>query len=377
MKHLEIKSVTKRYRPEGPPVVDGASFSLDRGEIFGLLGPSGCGKTTTLRIIAGFERPDSGDVFLHGEKVTALPPEKRRIGFVFQDYALFPHKTVLGNVAFGIRNLSGNRRRERAEQFVDFVSLADYRLRMPHELSGGQQQRVSLARALAAEPELILLDEPFSNLDATLRESTRHEMRGLLKCADVGAVLVTHDQEEALSFCDRVAVVQSGRIEQVGTPEDIYSTPESSFVARFLGNSNLLRGWARGQMAETDLGPIPITPRAEGNVLLSLRPEHLSLVPAEDCAGYDALVTLREFRGPNLVYHVLCEDRILHACTEYTENFLPGSRVRLVPRAPAVVLRDSGDGPFGCEDTVYRIRAGLPEKDRHKGTALGPDPRSF
>lgn len=357
MKHLEIRNITKRYLPGGPPVVDAAGFSLDRGEIFGLLGPSGCGKTTTLRIIAGFERPDEGEVFLHGRNVTNLPPEKRRIGFVFQDYALFPHKNVLGNVAFGIRNYPGNRRRARAEQFLEFVGLSDFRFRMPGELSGGQQQRVSLARALAADPELILLDEPFSNLDAALRESTRHEIRDLLKCADVGAILVTHDQEEALSFCDRVAVIQGGRIEQAGTPEDIYRSPASPFVARFLGNSNLIHGWARGLSAETELGLIPITPHAEGRVLLSLRPEHLCLVPSGESGGCDALVTLREFRGSNLVYHVQCGGRTLHVATEYNGEFVPGSRVGLVARAPAVVLRDTGAPVSGCEDPDHGFHA--------------------
>lgn len=239
------------------------------------------------------------------------------------------------------------------------VGLTREENRMPHELSGGQQQRVALARALAADPELILLDEPFSNLDAALRESTRRDVRTLLKCAEMSAILVTHDQEEALSFCDTVGVMHAGAIEQIGSPESIYLQPDTSFVAQFLGRANLMRGEAYGEVAETDLGLIPITPASEGPVLVSLRPEHLALEPigAEsqtvdepgasrtnpgNTTPVTGEVVSREFRGHDLTYRVRFNrsEYIVH--TEYTCDHAPGSTVRLVPRQPAVVLRETG-----------------------------------
>ena len=341
MKHLEVTNLTRRFDPTAPPAVDNVKFSLETGEILGLLGPSGCGKTTTLRMIAGFERPDSGDIRLDGSSVTGLPPEKRRIGFVFQDYALFPNRSVLNNVVFALHRKDRRIRTERARELLAMVGLTREQNRMPHELSGGQQQRVALARTLAADPELILLDEPFSNLDAALRETTRRDVRNLLKCAEMSAILVTHDQEEALSFCDTVGVMHAGAIEQVGTPESIYMEPETSFVAQFLGRANLMRGHATGATAETDLGTVPIAPSAEGPVLVSLRPEHISLEPAEFTDTNPAEVVSREFRGHDLTYRVRYNRAEYTVHTEYTCDFAPGTAVRLVPRRPAVVLRET------------------------------------
>ncbi|WP_018526085.1 ABC transporter ATP-binding protein [Alkalispirochaeta alkalica] len=342
--HLDIQGLTKRFDPSSPPAVQDVSFHLRTGEILGLLGPSGCGKTTTLRMIAGFTRPDGGEIFLEGTSVASLPPERRRIGFVFQDYALFPNRTVLDNLVFALHRKKRAIRKGKARDLLALVGLSREEGRFPHELSGGQQQRVALARTLAAEPELILLDEPFSNLDAALRESTRAEVRSLLKCAEMSAILVTHDQEEALSFCDTLGVMNAGTLEQRGTPEEVYLTPRTPFVAQFLGRANLLRGTARGTTARTDLGDIAIHPAAEGSVLLSLRPEHLTLQPlaAARSRNDSPRITSREFRGHDLTYRVAFMNQEFLVHTDYTCDLPPGSAVALVPRRPGVVLQEPG-----------------------------------
>ncbi len=346
---LEVKLVTKRFSDQGRPAVDAVSFRVEPGEIFGLLGPSGCGKTTTLRIIAGFERPDGGIVAIRGHNVTGLPPEKRKVGFVFQDYALFPHLSVIRNVMFAMRSVVAAQREQYARGFLCMVGLTDVDHRMPDQLSGGQQQRVALARALAAQPQLLLMDEPFSNLDAGLRDVTRREIRSLLKAQGLNAILVTHDQEEALSFCDRLAVMNQGRIEQVGTPEEVYHHPGTPFVAQFLGRANLLSGTANGASAHTELGEIAIRPRVSGQVLLSLRPEHLSLVATETAEGAGE-ITAREFRGHDVTYRVQYGGKAYIAHTEYTHSFFTGQLVHLVPREPAVVLRNTS-APLQTEET--------------------------
>lgn len=339
MKHLDVHGITKQFSPHDPPALRAASFSVEQGEIFGLLGPSGCGKTTALRIIAGFEQPDEGEIELEGRKVNKVATENRRVGFVFQDYALFPHRTVLGNVAFALHRMRRSARQRMAEELLEMVGLLRERDKMPGELSGGQQQRVALARALAADPDIILMDEPFSNLDAALRDATRRDVRALLKRTGMTAVLVTHDQEEALSFCDTIGVMQNGSIEQIGTPEDIYMRPQTSFVAQFLGRANLLRAVADGSSAETDLGVISITPRAQGPTLVSLRPEHLTL---SRNGAPNARIMSREFRGHDLTYRVRVGERDYLAHTEYTSDFQAGEDVTLLTREPAVVLRETG-----------------------------------
>lgn len=268
---LIVDRLTKRFASEGPLVVREVSFDVSEGEIVALLGPSGCGKTTTLRCIAGFEQATSGsvrmrDCMLEGPEAH-VPPEERGIGLVFQDYALFPHLSVLENVAFGLRSTPEPERTERAKKSLEMVGLSGYHDRSPHHLSGGQQQRVALARTLAPQPDLILLDEPFSNLDALLREGTRQEVRVLLKERNMSAVLVTHDQEEALSFADRVAVMRGGQIEQVGTPEEVYTRPVNEFVAGFIG--------------EPATNFVGCTPHEDGATIVPSAPAELSLdVPA-------------------------------------------------------------------------------------------------
>ena len=276
-----------------------ADFNLDvwEGGLIGLLGPSGCGKTTALRTIAGFERPDSGVIEIRdktmSDDTTFLAPEQRNVGMVFQEYALFPHMTVRGNVAFGVGAET------RVDEVLEMVGLADLGQRMPHELSGGQQQRVALARALAPSPDVVLLDEPFSNLDASLREQVRRDVRSILREASATAVFVTHDQEEALATSDMVAVMSQGNVVQAATPDEIYLRPATRWVASFVGDADFVQGDAARGTVSTILGTFPS--EHEGSVDVMVRPESVHL--AADAAGRGT-ITDREFFGHDQLYTV-------------------------------------------------------------------------
>jgi iron(III) transport system ATP-binding protein len=280
--------------------VDGFDLEVHDGELLCLLGPSGCGKTTALRLIAGLERPDAGTVRVAGRTVTgpgtSVPPERRRVGMVFQDWALFPHLDVRGNVAFG---LDGDAQ-ARVSELLELVRLDGLERRMPDELSGGQQQRVALARSLAPSPQVLLLDEPFSNLDAQLRAEVRSEVREVLRVTGTTAVFVTHDQEEALSIGDRVAVMIAGRIRRCGTPYEVYADPGEATVARLLGQTNLLPARVAGGVAETVLGAIDVPGAPDGPAEVLLRPESLRATRTSHSSarivrvefyGHDQLVT--------------------------------------------------------------------------------------
>jgi iron(III) transport system ATP-binding protein len=258
MSLLELEGLACGY--DGQPVVQGLNLELQAGDIGCLLGASGCGKTTTLRAIAGFETVQQGEIRLGGHVMAregfALAPEKRRIGMVFQDYALFPHLSVADNVLFGIRRQADAARR--VDEMLELVNLPGLGKRFPHELSGGQQQRVALARALAPQPQLLLLDEPFSNLDVELRRRLSFEVRDILKQRGTSAILVTHDQEEAFAVSDVVGVFQKGRLEQWDTPFNLYHTPATPYVASFIGQGLFIRGQQReGQQVDTELGAVP------------------------------------------------------------------------------------------------------------------------
>lgn len=242
MAHITLTGLTKRFG--SVTAVNNVSLNIADGEFFTLLGPSGCGKTTTLRMIAGLELPDEGRIEVAGRDVTYVPANRRRFGMVFQNYALFPHMTVFENVAFGLRTMreANHEITRKVEEALELVRLAGYGARKPSQLSGGQQQRVALARALAARPTIMLLDEPLSNLDAQLREETRAEIQRLQKDSGITTIYVTHDQDEALALSDRIAVMNNGRLEQLGAPADIYGSPASAFVARFIGQMNVLSG---------------------------------------------------------------------------------------------------------------------------------------
>lgn len=276
--------------------VAGATLRVNRGEIVALLGPSGSGKTTLLRTIAGFEAPDAGTVHIGDRPVAGdgawVEPDRRRIGMVFQDGALFPHLTVEANLAFG------GPRPGRVEECLELVGLSDRAGDFPHELSGGERQRVALARALAPEPEVVLLDEPFVSLDTALRETLREEVAAILRRAGASALLVTHDQEEALSLADVVVVMRAGRVEQAGTPEEVYGRPETRWVAEFLGDADVLPGIATEGVVECGLGRFPADRALSGSVEVVLRPESLSVgTDAGPGHAAEALVVGRSFYG--------------------------------------------------------------------------------
>ena len=323
---LEVDRLRKTFPHAGTAAVERVSLSLGEGELMALLGPSGCGKTTTLRMIGGFETPDEGRITLAGRDITHLPPEARGIGFVFQDYALFPHLDVLENVSFGLRGLGRKQAEARAREMLALVGLSDLERRRPHQLSGGQQQRVALARSLAVAPKLILLDEPFSNLDAKMRVETRQEVRKLLKSSASAGILVTHDQEEALALADRIAVMEAGRVVQIGTPDEIYRNPVTEFVANFIGRSNILSGTASGMEAKTAFGNLPLSRAANGAVTLAVRPEQILLEP--DPAGA-AVITGREFRGHDQIYWVQEGERCMIVISGPGAQYDIGTRVRL------------------------------------------------
>jgi iron(III) transport system ATP-binding protein len=248
---LAIRNLTKVFkgRHEQVQALDTVSLDIRRGELFTLLGPSGCGKTTTLRCIAGFEQPSSGSIAFHGRDYTSIPPFRRNIGMVFQSYALFPHMSIFENVAYGlrVRKLSRSEIEERVDRIIHLVGLEATRKRKPSELSGGQQQRIALARALVYDPQLLLLDEPLSNLDAKLRVYMREEIRRIQQQARVTTIYVTHDQEEALSISDRIAVMHAGKVSQIGPPDEIYENPGSIRVADFIGQANFLACKLKGE----------------------------------------------------------------------------------------------------------------------------------
>ncbi len=309
---LTLDGLGKSYGTE--TVVEGLSLSVREGEILTLLGPSGCGKTTTLRLIAGLERPDGGDVRINGVAMSGesfVPPEDRGVGVVFQEFALFPHLTARENVAFGLKDRPDDQVETRVDELLELVDLAGQGDSYPDQLSGGQQQRIALARSLAPEPDILLLDEPFSNLDVDLRVEMREEVRDIIKRTGVTAVSVTHDQEEALSISDRVAVMTDGRIEQVGDPETVFQHPESRFVAAFLGYASFVPGYVSGDVVETDLGTVP-RERIHGlaaeydhtRIDLLVRPDDVSARPVADAADGCGRVVARRYLGPTFLYEV-------------------------------------------------------------------------
>ena len=302
---LEVAGLVKAF--DGHTVLHGVDLDVAPGTITAVVGASGCGKTTLLRLVAGFETPDAGTVAIAGRRVTGVPAHRRDVGYVAQDGALFPHLTVGQNIAYGLPG-RGRRVRDRVTELLQTVSLdAAHADRRPHELSGGQQQRVALARALARQPAIMLLDEPFSALDTGLRASTRKAVAALLAEAGVTTLLVTHDQEEALSIADQVAVMRDGRFTKVGTPQQVYRDPDDRFTAEFLGDCVLLPCTVDGGVADSPLGRLPLRKGAsDGPGTLMLRPEQLEAVTVADDDRGDGLATVlsSEFRGHDVLLTV-------------------------------------------------------------------------
>jgi len=344
---LTINELTKGFVANQPPVVRNISFHVYPGEIFALLGPSGGGKTTLLRLIAGFEKPDAGSILLEqrtlANRDVHVPPESRGIGFVFQDYALVPHKNVFENVAFGLRKASKTERRERTLAMLNMVGLTDLQTRLPHHLSGGEQQRVALARSMIARPKLLLLDEPFSSLDSVLRQTTREEVRTLLKAEGTSTVLVTHSQEEALSFAERLGVIKDGAIEQIGTPETVYRHPRTAYVAAFLGQTNFLHADVKNGVAETPLGAMRVEGEIAGRVLLSIRPECVKMLAADSCGSgaKSGRIVGQVFKGHESIYQVEVAGQHYLVQTDYNCPFHIGDTVVLKAVSAVTVAADT------------------------------------
>jgi iron(III) transport system ATP-binding protein len=342
---VRIRGLHKRYG--NVAAVDGLDLDVKPGELVALLGPSGCGKTTTLRVVAGFLKPDAGEIWV-GDRclssaATVIPPERRRMGMIFQSYALWPHMTVAQNVAYGLR-FNGVARGERdgkVTEMLRVVQLAGYERRYPGELSGGQQQRVAVARALVVEPEILLLDEPLSNLDASLREEMRFEIRRLHETFGITTLYVTHDQGEAMVISDRVAVLDQGRVAQIGTAEELFERPRTRFVAEFIGKTNLIEGIAersdtfvRGKL-RLRVVDANLTP---GPVVLSIRPHQIILAPVSQAAPSSpgenvlrATVLRASYLGDAVDYQVQLDDGdlVLRVAGSIARRFRPGEAVAL------------------------------------------------
>ncbi|HSV30996.1 MAG TPA: ABC transporter ATP-binding protein [Atribacteraceae bacterium] len=328
--YVELDNVSKSFATV--KAVSRLTIGIGKGEFFTLLGPSGCGKTTTLRLIAGLDRPDEGTITVGGEPMAAqntwIQPENRAIGVVFQDYALFPHMTVSQNVAFGLKGCRREKVRERVDEMLDLTGLTGLGGRYPHELSGGQRQRVALARSLAPSPRVILLDEPFSNLDADLREELRGETKRILKGQGATTILVTHDQEEAFSLSDRVGVLNKGALEQDGTPAEIYHHPRSRFVADFVGKADFIDGVVEDNIVKSVFGPFPLndkTNHKSGGVELMVRPDDVTF--SLDSTGEATIIEAR-FCGASILYSLqLGNGKTIHAIRPSTEMTPVGTRV--------------------------------------------------
>ncbi|HKS30423.1 MAG TPA: ABC transporter ATP-binding protein [Pyrinomonadaceae bacterium] len=358
MSFLSLQNISKRYG--ATRAVADVSLEVLAGEFFGLLGPSGCGKTTTLRMVAGLEAPDDGKISLGGDDITRLPADRRGFGMVFQSYALFPHLNVFENVAFGLRarHMEAREVSRRVAEALGMVSLSGYERRGVDELSGGQQQRVAIARAIAIKPQLLLFDEPLSNLDVALREETRRELRELVKRLGLTALYVTHDQEEAFALCDRISVMSDGRILQTGTPRELYEQPEEIRVARFLGRNNLIEAvrlsasHSEASMFRTTTGGHTLRVHSEVGAnlplnkpcTLSIRPEHLLLYGMTEAEAAEntlsATVSSVSFSGATTTVRLEAAGLSLEALVLQAEGFEPGSTVTVrLPPERIIILK--------------------------------------
>lgn len=339
---IQCSDVTKMFG--STKVLEGVSFDLEEGEILSILGPSGCGKTTILRLIAGFEQVNSGKILVQDRIVSSpsvhVPAHHRDVGMVFQEYALFPHMTVAENVSFGLQWVNRSERRRRVADVMEIVRLTGLEKRYPHELSGGQQQRVALARTLAPRPVTVLLDEPFSNLDASMRSEMRYEVESILRDNSIATIFVTHDREEAFAMADRIAVMNNGRIEQIDSPDVIYHSPATRFVARLTGTCDFLQGQVAGGEAATEIGALSILssngPFEQGSdVELLVHPDDFSISPDDNGS---LVVKSKEFRGDETMLVIATPSGSSLRCRQRSYSKLrPGMKVTLEPVK---------DGPF-------------------------------
>ncbi len=359
---IRCEGVTKGFGTA--PVVKDVGFSLNAGEVMVLVGPSGSGKTTLLRLVAGFETPDSGSIFLADKPACGngawMPPEKRNLGMVFQDYALFPHLKVIQNVAFGLKGWEKAAKADRALSLLKMVQLEQLADRYPYQLSGGEQQRVALARSLAPSPLALLLDEPMSNLDPGLRARLRREIKSILGSRGITALYVTHDQDEALYLGDRLAVINNGVVEQIGTPEEIFHQPANRFVAQFLGLADFVEARATDAGLETEIGtidgspPLPIGTRGE----LMVRPDDVGIRPSESGNGR---ITARVFRGLHNVYVVeMSSGSVVHSLQSHTAIYPEGTLVDVVlePHQTLTCFFSNGSSPEGSGESTFLVSSG-------------------
>ena len=340
---IECRGATKSYG--GSPAVDCVSFALYPGEILSILGPSGSGKTTTLRLITGLESPDDGEISIRGKVVSGpsvhVPPDRRNVGMVFQEYALFPHKTVAENVTFGLHRLAGRDRERRLAEMIDLVRLHGLEGRYPHELSGGQQQRVALARTIAPRPIAVLLDEPFSNLDVAMRREMRRELVGILRENGIATILVTHDREEAFAIADRIGVMRDGRLEQMAAPDVIYHAPATPFVAKMAGTSDFISAEVHDGLAVTEVGRLPFMSSngilSDGSrIVLLVHLDDFQVIPHDEGSS---TVRAREFLGDSTVLEVELPSGATLRCRQRSYSILaPGARVALVPETAKAFL---------------------------------------
>ncbi len=347
---LELREVSCAYEPSRP-AVEQITFTVHQGEILCLLGPSGCGKTTILRAIAGFERVITGSITLSGHLVssrdTMVRTELRHIGMVFQEYALFPHLRVDKNIAFGLSRLSRTQQKAIVDDLLTLTGLCGLEHRYPHELSGGQQQRVALARALALRPVLLLLDEPFSNLDPDMARRMRQDLHALLRQTKTTAILVTHDHDEAFAMADRVAVLNRGRLEQFDKPETIYHLPNTPFVADFVGQADFISGVVTNDLVATEIGEFPHTENIPTGtrVVVMIRPDDIHIVPTK---GADTRILGRQFKGSENVYTIqLPSGQIMHSSESSLSIYPVGTAIALQVMPTHTVLFPQQSGPRG------------------------------
>lgn len=338
---IEFNAVVKDYGKHR--AVDRMDLAIKKGELVTFLGPSGCGKTTSLRLIAGLELPTDGQVLIQGKDVSHRPASERNVGMVFQSYALFPHMTVLDNVAYGpvIRGIKKAEAEEQARTILHQIGLPDLESRLPSELSGGQQQRVAVARAIVQQPDVLLFDEPLSNVDAKLRRKVRAEIRDLQQRFGLTAVYVTHDQEEALAVSDRIVVMSAGKIEQIGTPEDLYDRPGNAFVADFIGDANLLNGQIQQGVFQTGTLRIRMQSQQQGAARVSVRPERVRLRDVSGEAETSSTIVEATYLGSRMEYLVDTKAGKL-LCSRPIEEprWHPGDRVSLDIQPEDVSLID-------------------------------------
>lgn len=331
---LRMRGVSKSFL--AAPAVRDFDLDLRLGEIVSIIGPSGSGKTTTLRLVAGLERPDTGYIEIGGRNCAGIPPEQRRVGFVFQDYALFPHLTVAENIGFGLARLPRHQRAARVREMLELVELAGLESRLPRELSGGQQQRVALARAIAPHPSLLLLDEPLSNLDPQMKREVRHEVLSIVRSSGAAALWVTHDHDEGLIVADRVVVMREGRIRQAGAPAEVWRRPADAWVARFIGQGDLVPGVVGNALVRTPLGTVKAAGLKDGTaVQVLVRPSDLVIDPS----GHPGTVVRRHFSGDDLIYCVQLKGGALLHCLQPSGRDIPrGTEIRIRLASDSLVV---------------------------------------